>query len=207
MTLAGGLGDDTINLVQRKAKNNLISYTAGDGNDVITGFNATSTLQIGDGSGTYSTQVSGKDIIITVGDDSISLIGVANLKDINISGIYEDNADSDTDSDSDSDDELKENDLATKDYSEILEELGISESSANNITSETDTSKAVTMTAGGGLAVVDSNVSVNIIASSGEDTLIAKSGANVSFNLKGSKAADKFILGLSAKRPTRLEVL
>ena len=56
------------------------------GNDLIQGFNDTSTLQIGDGSETYSTQKSGSDVIVAVGDSSIKLVGAASLSKINIIG-------------------------------------------------------------------------------------------------------------------------
>ena len=60
----------------------MIQYNKGDGNDLIEGFNATSTLQIGGKN--YSTTKSGDDIIITVGDGSITLVNAADLGDINI---------------------------------------------------------------------------------------------------------------------------
>ncbi len=78
----GGAGNDNISLTGDSSYN-LIRYTSGDGNDVISGFNATSTLQIGDGTGTYSSQVSGSDIAVTVGDGSI-LLKDAKGKAINI---------------------------------------------------------------------------------------------------------------------------
>ena len=59
----------------------MYNYTTGDGNDLITGFNELSTLKI---SGSYTTQKSGNDIIVTVGDDNITLSGVANLPTVYI---------------------------------------------------------------------------------------------------------------------------
>ncbi|MBR0261588.1 MAG: hypothetical protein IJQ85_07315 [Selenomonadaceae bacterium] len=50
-------------------QNNLIEYSSG--NDTIRGFNAISTLQIG--IDTYSSQISGSDIILTVGEGNITL--------------------------------------------------------------------------------------------------------------------------------------
>lgn len=64
----------------------MFTYAEGDGNDIISGFNATSTLQIGDGTGTYSTEKNGDDIIVTVGDGKITLQGAVNLSTVNISG-------------------------------------------------------------------------------------------------------------------------
>ena len=82
-TLVGNKGDDQIT---NSGKNVVFRYTEGDGNDLITGFNATSTLQIGNGTGTYSTLSSGKDIIVTVGDAKITLKGAASLSNVNIDG-------------------------------------------------------------------------------------------------------------------------
>ncbi|MBD3879562.1 MAG: hypothetical protein SR1Q5_07760, partial [Quinella sp. 1Q5] len=85
VTITGGAGDDSVSLTA-DAENNLILYTAGDGNDSISGFNSTTTLQIGGGTGTYSSQTSGKNIIVTVGKGKISLMGAASLSAVNIDG-------------------------------------------------------------------------------------------------------------------------
>lgn len=50
-TIDGGLGNDTIS---NSGANVVFNYAAGDGNDVIAGFDATSTLKIGGGTGAYS---------------------------------------------------------------------------------------------------------------------------------------------------------
>lgn len=84
VTLDGGVGDDTIR--NNNAENLLLTYTEGDGNDCVTGFNTTSTLRIGGGSGSYSSQNSGSDIIVTVGEGSIILKGAATLSTVNIQG-------------------------------------------------------------------------------------------------------------------------
>ena len=77
----GGAGDDYIS---NSGANVLFNYTSGDGNDVIEGFNSTSTLSISDSK--YSSEKSGSDIIVTVGDNKITLIGAADLSTINIDG-------------------------------------------------------------------------------------------------------------------------
>ena len=69
----------------------LFKYTWGDGDDSIYGFKESSTLQIGSGSGTYSTQTSGDDVIVNVGSGSILLKDAASLASVNIDGIYNDN--------------------------------------------------------------------------------------------------------------------
>ena len=80
-TINGGIGNDSI---RNESDDVLFIYKSGDGNDKISGFNETSTLSIGGGS--YSTTKSGADIIVTVGDGKISLIGAASLSKVNIKG-------------------------------------------------------------------------------------------------------------------------
>ena len=63
-----------------------VTIDGGDGNDLITGFDETSTLKIGDGSDTYSTVKSGNNIIVSVGDGNITLRGAAKLDELNIAG-------------------------------------------------------------------------------------------------------------------------
>ena len=66
-------------------KNLFIEYRAGDGNDTIIGFNETSTLDIANSS--YSTQINDSDIIVTVGENAITLAGAASLSAVNIKKI------------------------------------------------------------------------------------------------------------------------
>ena len=84
--LDGGAGNDTINLASGAGTNDVIEYSAGDGNDLITGFNETSTLKIGGGKGTYFDFWYGKDLIVQVGESMITLSGAASLSKVNISG-------------------------------------------------------------------------------------------------------------------------
>lgn len=72
-TITGGKGNDTI--LNHYDTNIVFKYLNGDGNDIISGFNSMSTLSIVGGS--YSTTKSGDDVIVTVGDGKISLIGAA----------------------------------------------------------------------------------------------------------------------------------
>ena len=87
-TVIGGKDDDTIKIgdegLLNPPQHTFIEYNDGDGNDVIEGFNETSTLKIG---GTYSTIQSGNDIIFKVGTGSITLKDAANLTKLNIDGI------------------------------------------------------------------------------------------------------------------------
>ena len=87
-TIFSGTGNDYID--NRYTQNTLFKYISGDGNDIIKGFNSTSTLQIGNGTDTYFSQTSGEDIIVTVGKGKITLEGVANLSKVNIDGVYND---------------------------------------------------------------------------------------------------------------------
>ena len=83
VTIYGGKGNDTISLIDGRvnygyrvcSNNNLIRYTNGDGNDVVTGFNADDTLKIA--SENYSTVQSGKDLIVNVGSGSVTLKDVS----------------------------------------------------------------------------------------------------------------------------------
>ena len=85
VTITGGKGDDTIKL-NPNATDALIIYNRDDGNDVIEGFNATSVLQIGNGSDVYTKSISGDDVIVKVNDDKITLKGAASLANVNIVG-------------------------------------------------------------------------------------------------------------------------
>ena len=85
VTINPGTGDDTITF--ENVRSQLIQYAPGDGNDIIYGFKSNSTLQIADGSGTYTPETIGTDIIITVGDGKISLMSAASLNSLNILGI------------------------------------------------------------------------------------------------------------------------
>jgi len=81
VTITGGAGDDYI-FTYYKGENVLFTYASGDGNDTITGFNETSTLSIAGSS--YSKETVGEDIIVTVGDGKITLVGAASLDTLNI---------------------------------------------------------------------------------------------------------------------------
>ena len=72
VTISGGAGNDRISL-ESGAANDLILYTEGDGNDTIWGLDENSRLQIGDGTASYSSTVQGDDLILTVGENTITL--------------------------------------------------------------------------------------------------------------------------------------
>ncbi|MBR4153488.1 MAG: hypothetical protein IKT98_11095 [Selenomonadaceae bacterium] len=94
VTISGGEGNDIIynkwNLEKNTLYNGdggsnvLFKYSSGDGNDKLYGFMADSTLSIAGSS--YSTKKSGSNIIVTVGEGKITLVGAASLSAINIVG-------------------------------------------------------------------------------------------------------------------------
>ncbi|MBR0061143.1 MAG: hypothetical protein IJP68_06645, partial [Selenomonadaceae bacterium] len=87
VSISGGKGNDSIEFDMGCAQNNLIQYSSGDGNDIIYEFNETSTLKIGDGTtDTYSTHLSGDNVIVSVGEGQITLAGAASLSALNIQG-------------------------------------------------------------------------------------------------------------------------
>ena len=67
-TINGGSGNDTIT---GSSYTDVFQYADGDGNDVITGYSSADTIKITNG--TYSTQISGDDVIVKVGSGSITL--------------------------------------------------------------------------------------------------------------------------------------
>ena len=77
VTITGGKGNDSIQLGSfmyygaGTAKNTVIKYASGDGNDTIYGFDSNDTLHIT--SGNYSTSIKGDDFIVTVGKQKITL--------------------------------------------------------------------------------------------------------------------------------------
>jgi Ca2+-binding RTX toxin-like protein len=75
VTIAGGKGNDIISL-SSAAKNNVISYSNGDGKDIIYGLTADDTIKIAKGMAATST--SGDDVIFTVGKGKITVKGAKN---------------------------------------------------------------------------------------------------------------------------------
>lgn len=83
ITINGGKGNDLIDF-NAGAKNSLIEYALGDGNDTIYGFDSDDTLKIAGSS--YSTKKSGENVIVTIGKGKISLMGAASLSKVIIRG-------------------------------------------------------------------------------------------------------------------------
>lgn len=78
-----GYVNDSITL-GANADNNVIIYNLGDGNNTIYGFNDNDTLSIA--SGTYATKKSGDNVVVTVGEGKITLIGASSNYLLNIEG-------------------------------------------------------------------------------------------------------------------------
>ena len=79
-TIETGKGKDTI--ISDGKKN--VFLCDGSGNKIIYGFNAKDTLQIAESLGTYSKKKSGKNIVVTVGKNKVTLAGAASLSAVNI---------------------------------------------------------------------------------------------------------------------------
>ena len=78
ITVTGGKGDDTIT---SSGKGNVFAYSTGDGDDVIADFSTNDKLKIS--KGTPDISVEGNDVIVKVGNGSITLEDVA-CQDITI---------------------------------------------------------------------------------------------------------------------------
>ncbi|MBR4152623.1 MAG: calcium-binding protein [Selenomonadaceae bacterium] len=94
VTISGGEGDDLIiNYYTTDEENsgdlvsgNNVTFQHVSGNDLIQGFNESSVLEIGNGNDTYSTVKSGNDVVVTVGENKITLDGAASLSNLHIVG-------------------------------------------------------------------------------------------------------------------------
>ncbi len=81
ITILGGTGNDSI-LNYSSSRNVLFKYSGG--NDFISGFNATSTLQISSGKMNSVVTTNGEDYFLAVGNSTITLAGAAELEKVNI---------------------------------------------------------------------------------------------------------------------------
>lgn len=153
ITIDAAGGDDVISLGSASA---LIEYNLNDGNDLIRGFNKNSTLNIS--GAVYSSKKSGNDLILTVGDDKITLQGAANLSTVNIDG---------TDA------------FSTEN---LIEQFAPNEVS---IVAADDGGKFEIELGGGDLVIVEgTHAKVGITASDDSDTIVS-AGKNVTVNLNG----------------------
>ena len=81
VSINAGTGNDVISLISSaenttisSAENTTINYSRGDGNDTIYGFDSDDILRISEG--TWLSKKIGSDFVLTVGSDTISMIGV-----------------------------------------------------------------------------------------------------------------------------------
>jgi hypothetical protein len=74
VSITGGKGNDIISL-SSAAKNNVISYSNGDGKDIIYGFDSNDKLKI---AGTAKVTTSGNDVVFTVGKGKITVKNAKN---------------------------------------------------------------------------------------------------------------------------------
>ena len=158
-TILGGTGNDTITA---SAHGNLYKYAAGDGDDVIYGFNLNDTLQIT--KGTFTTQKSGSDFIVKVGSGTITLKDALANKYDKIPMIDENG-----------------NFVTGNDWK-------LMEGTEGNDTLENIAGSVTVSGLGGNDSISNSGRYVTISGGSGEDT-ISNSGGNVS--ISGGEGSDK----------------
>lgn len=166
VTIEGGSGNDSI---KNEGANTLFKYKMGEGNDYITGFNSTSTLSIS--SDSYSSAKSGDDVIITVGDNNITLNGVANLDEINITRTTLVN-------------ETIPVDTISKDEVLIIDKDKISVT-LDSIFKVADASKHIKP-----IQIIGNDLNNSIVSGKGNDTLNGTKGNNT---LTGGKGKDIFV--------------
>ena len=198
-TIDGATGDDFISLGSAQA---LINYTSGSGNDTIYDLNENSTLQIGDGTGTYSTQVSGDDIIVNVGDGSILLKDARNKTKPIITGESGSSGGGSSGGGNSGGSGGGSVDIDDFDEEEIItitgggkQDIDLSKEDYEVAYIEADALGNKNITLGGDNTVVveDTGAKVNITASKGNDTIIS-SGEKVFVSLQGGNT-DIFATG------------
>ena len=157
-TIYAGKGTDDIFITS--SEHDLIIYNSGDGNDYITDFNETATLQIGDGTGSYYKEVtSDGNIIITVDKYKITLDGAESLSTLNIFGVEE---------------------IEGNNYRNRTDDTAITATEGDDSIRNTG-SNVVLNALGGNDSVVNSRKNVTIDAGRGYDT-ISSEGDSVSIN-------------------------
>ncbi|MBR2520281.1 MAG: hypothetical protein IKE46_10940 [Selenomonadaceae bacterium] len=82
VSLNGGAGNDSIELANSYYSDlSAVIEFSGEGLDTVSGFNTNDTLQV---AGSYATQISDNDVIVSTGAGSIRLTEAANLTSLNI---------------------------------------------------------------------------------------------------------------------------
>ena len=167
----GGTGDDLIYCGDSSYRrmNSLIQYKLGDGNDTIYGLHKNSTLSISDEK--YSSLLSGEDLILTVGDEKITIVD-AYLSYLSIIGTYSSISGGSIDT--------------TPADSKIL----IIDSTDSDVTlsSEVETADATKRTKS--IQITGNDLDNSIIGGKGSDTICGNSGKNT---LTGGKGKNIFV--------------
>jgi len=93
-TINGGIGNDTMNYeyghydrTEYQLYRSIYQYANGDGADVIEGFTKYDKIEISGGS--YSSVISGNDIILKIGNGSITLKDAKDIEELNIEGTFD----------------------------------------------------------------------------------------------------------------------
>jgi len=145
-----------------QASGHLLRYAAGDGNDTVYGFNESDTLTIaGDA---YSTKKSGDNVVVTVGDGKISLIGAAG-KNLNINKADRTGIITLT----------KDNDIFRNNFANVTLNAGLGDDSVVNYAS------GITLNGeGGNDTVVNNGSNATISGDDGDDYLSNANNSNAS---------------------------
>ena len=164
ITITGDAGDDYVSLGS-SVRNALINYDSGDGNDIITGFNTSSTIQIGDGNASYMIDTIGNDILLTVADGTVLLKSSKTLSKLNIAGTLNDTA---------FDGELIYNSTADK---------NIVTGSGKDTIYNYSGGKNVTISSGAGSdSIYNAGDSVTIDTGEGHDSIYNENGSNITIS-------------------------
>ena len=164
ITINGGTGNDSIELAS--ASKILIEYNLCDGDDTVSGFNGDDTLSIS--GGTYSTQLSGNDILVRVGTEAIRFLN-ANCYDFKIIGTY-----------------------APADTTPADTTLTVTNSTSSPVTINSTIEVVDASTRTKAVKITGNALDNTITGGSGNDTLDGNSGDDY---LTGGTGADVFIYG------------
>ncbi|MBQ3444557.1 MAG: hypothetical protein IJG33_15095 [Selenomonadaceae bacterium] len=202
-TIKGGKGNDTIYGYDASV---LYLYSSGDGNDEIYNCSSKDTLQIGGGFGSYYSQTSGNDVLVSVGSAVITLSGAANLS-LNIQGTFTKPTDSKKITLTSGNDTYANTVQGATiaalggddNLSNTASSVSIDAGSDNDYVINTGNSSKILGGDGADTLENDGN-RVTIDAGTGNDTIINKSGYYVSIN--GGAGADVVSLFLNQRGVT-----
>ena len=183
-TIAGGTGNDNIYMNSATTVGNVYQYNSGDGYDTIFHLSSYDTIAIGGGS--YSTQISGFNVIIQVGTGSITVVD-AIYNGLNIQG---------------ADDTLP----AGLSISGGVLSIGSTFDGDSIRASDYDVSKVDATALSRGIKIWGGNAADCILGGSGNDTIHGSNGADTIFgnagndSLSGGNGADVLYGGAGADK-------